>query len=160
MSRFSGSVGLALLLSGAACGGIPRYAVTKDVRESAQRTVVVGAVHCEDLWKRHPLAEVRLELLVEGQESPLATTVSAADGTFQLATSYLDDPRRPGLLRIKGDGWRGEALLAAPIDQTYTVDVQVLCPADHPRGATLLSAAVTVQAAPSPGFDTEPPTTR
>ena len=160
MSRPSSSLGLLLLSTAVACGGMPRYAVTKDVRESAQRTVVVGSVHCEDLWKRHPLPEVRLELLVEGEGAPLASTTSSVDGTFQLATRYLDDPRRPGRLRIAGDGWNGEARLAEPIDQTYTVDVAVLCPADHPRGATVLSAAVTVQPAPSPGVHSEEPTPR
>jgi hypothetical protein len=152
MRRVARGLATGVLLLSLACGhaGIPRYAVTHDVRESAQRAVVVGAVRCEGLWQRHALARVRVELFVEGDPAPLASATSAADGGFQLASRYIDEPARPGLLRIEGEGWKGEAGLVEPVDQTYSVDVRVLCPADHPRGSTMLSADVTVQPIPVP----------
>jgi len=150
MRRLLASAILGILTACGHAGTTGRYALTHDVRESAQRAVVVGRVHCEDLWKRQPLDRVRLELFVEGEAAPLASTTSAADGTFQVATGYLDAPGRPGLLRLEGEGWTGEAHLAEPIDQTYSVDVTVLCPAGRPRGSAMLSANVTVQAIPTP----------
>ncbi len=132
-------------------GAPPRYAVTQDVRRSAQRAVVAGVVRCEDLWSRHPLGGVKVALFVEGNEAPLASEITAPDGVFQLTSDFLADPAHPGLLRIAGDGWSGEAALPAPLDQTFSVTVTALCPKEHPRGATMLSADVTIQPIPSPG---------
>ncbi len=147
---------LALLAAAALAGCMragapPRYAYTQDVRRSAQRAVVAGVVRCEDLWSRHGLGGVKVAMFIEGSEAPFATEVTAPDGAFQLTSDFLADPAHPGVLRIAGEGWSGEAALPAPLDQAFSVTVTALCPKEHPRGATMLSADVAIQPIPSPG---------
>jgi hypothetical protein len=130
-------------------GGLPpRYAESAEVRASAQRSVVVGVVTCEDLWQRHGLEGVVVQLFAEGEATPLATTTSARDGAFALTSGFVAAPERPGQLRISGRRWTGVAQLVA-LDQTYSVAVTALCGPTSPQGSAMLRAIVSLQPIPT-----------
>ena len=151
------AIPVVLLLAGVGCAGPPRYAASAAVRVSAQRAVVVGVVRCEALWQRRPLEGVQVQLLVDGEATPVATGTSGPDGVFALASGFVPDPDRPAHLHIAGLGWSGEARLVAALDQTYSVAVSALCPATRPRGLAMLDAVVTLQALSTAAMETEYP---